>query len=379
MTPLVSILIPAYDAQPWLADTIRSALAQTWPRKEIIVVDDGSRDQTLSIARQFSLKNVCVSTQENQGPSAARNRALALSQGDYIQWLDADDLLAPDKVSKQMEAANECQSKRVLLSSAWGAFMYRVSKAQFSPTSLWCDLSPVEWLLRKMGQNLHMQTATWLVSRELTEAAGLWNTRLFRDNDGEYFCRVIVASDRIRFVPDAKVFYRTTDANRVSYIGRSNKKLDALFLSIQLHIGYLRSLEDSPRTLAACVTYLQTWFRNFYPDRPDIVKQAQDLATTLEGQLHVPRLGWKYAWIQGIFGYRTAKRAQLFLFQLKSFILRTWDKFLWRTYNWNAATRNGVRTQPFDSLSALNCQGAVFGEQDQHEILRCAHSEKTKR
>ncbi len=148
MAPLVSILIPAYNAQPWLADTIRSALAQTWPRKEIIVVDDGSRDQTLSIARQFSLKNVYVSTQENRGPSAARNRALALSQGDYIQWLDADDLLAPDKISKQMEAANECQSKRVLFSSAWGAFVHRVSKAQFSPTSLWCDLLPVEWLFR---------------------------------------------------------------------------------------------------------------------------------------------------------------------------------------------------------------------------------------
>ncbi len=97
---------------------------------------------------------------------------------------------------------------------------------------------------------------------------------------------------------------------------------------MQLHIGYLRSLEDSPRTRAACVTYLQTWFLNFYPNRPDIVKQAQDLATTLGGQLHVPRLRWKYAWIQGIFGYRMAKRAQLFLPQLRSSILRTWDKFL---------------------------------------------------
>src|SRR2546425_6261438 len=104
MQPLVSILIPAYNAEPWIADTIRSALAQTWPRKEIIVVDDGSRDQTLSIARQFASKNVSVVTQENQGASAARNRALALSQGKFIQWLDADDLIAPDKIAKQVEA-----------------------------------------------------------------------------------------------------------------------------------------------------------------------------------------------------------------------------------------------------------------------------------
>src|SRR6266576_2672815 len=154
MKPLVSILIPAYNAEPWIADTIKSALDQTWPRKEIIMVDDGSKDKTLSVTRQFASKNVSVVTQENQGASAARNKAFKFCQGDYIQWLDADDLLAPDKIAKQMEAAEECQSERRLFSSAWGSFIYRVSLAEFSPTSLWSDLSPVEWLLRKMGQNL---------------------------------------------------------------------------------------------------------------------------------------------------------------------------------------------------------------------------------
>src|SRR6478736_5222717 len=105
MTPLVSILIPAYNAERWISDTIQSALKQTWPRKEIIVVDDGSRDQTLRVARHFASKNVSVVTQENQSASAARNRALELCQGDYIQWLDADDLLSPDKVAKQVAVA----------------------------------------------------------------------------------------------------------------------------------------------------------------------------------------------------------------------------------------------------------------------------------
>ena len=67
MSPLVSILIPAYNAERWIADTIRSAQAQTWPRKEIIVVDDGSTDQTLSIARKFASKEVSVVSQENRG------------------------------------------------------------------------------------------------------------------------------------------------------------------------------------------------------------------------------------------------------------------------------------------------------------------------
>src|SRR6266576_2763814 len=119
MKPLVSILIPAYNAEPWIADTIKSAVDQTWPRKEIIIVDDGSKDKTLSVARQFASKNVSVVTQENQGASEARNKAFKFCQGDYIQWLDADDLLAPDKIAKQMEAAEKCHSERRLFSSAW--------------------------------------------------------------------------------------------------------------------------------------------------------------------------------------------------------------------------------------------------------------------
>jgi glycosyltransferase involved in cell wall biosynthesis len=103
MQPLVSILIPAYKAQEWIVDTLRSALAQTWPRIEIIVVDDGSTDPTLAIARQFESESVRVISQKNQGAAAARNKALSLCHGDYIQSLDADDLLASDKIAKQME------------------------------------------------------------------------------------------------------------------------------------------------------------------------------------------------------------------------------------------------------------------------------------
>src|SRR5436190_22863080 len=245
MKPLVSILIPAYNAERWLAETIRSALSQTWPNKEIVVVDDGSRDRTLSIARQFASKNVSVVTQENQGASAARNRAFELCQGDYIQWLDADDLLAPQKIASHVEAADRHGNERTLFSCAWGRFYYRTDRATFTPTSLWCDLSPVEWLVRKMGQNLHMPPATWLVSRKLTQVAGPWDTRLSLDDDGEYFCRVILASDGIRFVPAAQVFYRASGFGSLCSVDWSDKKFRSAFLSMQLHIGHVRSLEDS--------------------------------------------------------------------------------------------------------------------------------------
>ena len=338
MKPLVSILIPAFNAQEWIADAIKSAVNQTWPRKEIIVVDDGSRDQTLPIARQFTSREVSVVTQANLGPSAARNQAFSICQGDYIQWLDADDLLASDKIARQMEALDGGAGKRILLSSAWGWFMYRPHRTNFVPTALWCDLSPVEWLLRKMGQNLHMQTATWLVSRELTEAAGPWNTQLLVNNDGEYFCRVLLGSDSTRFIPEARVFYRMSDFGRVSYIGRSEPKMEALFLSMQLHIRYLLSLEDTERVRTTCVKYLQDWLHTFYPERLDIVKQAEQLAATLGGRLEVPRLSWKYAWIQKGFGWPLAKRAQILTPQCKWSMIRSWDKALSRFDNRSLAS-----------------------------------------
>jgi len=328
MQPLVSILIPAYNAERWISDTIQSALAQTWPRKEIIIIDDGSRDHTLSIARRFASKNVSVVAQQNQGASAARNKAFELCQGRYIQWLDADDLLSPDKVTRQMAAAEELQDKRVLFSSGWGAFLYRVSRAQFFPTSLWCDLYPVEWLFRKMGQNLHMQTATWLVSRELTQAAGRWDTRLSFDDDGEYFCRVVLASSQIMFVPGARVFYRQPGCDRLSSIDGSDEKLESQFLSMQLHVNYLRSLEDSERTRSAVMKYLQTWLGLFLEDRMDLVRELQRLAASLGGQLQTPRLPWKYSWIEKLFGRPTANRVRRSYNRYKSLLIRSWDKIL---------------------------------------------------
>jgi glycosyltransferase involved in cell wall biosynthesis len=330
MKPLVSILIPAYNSEKWLAYTLQSAVAQTWERKEIIVVDDGSTDRTAEMARRFASKEVKVVSTANGGLSAAVNHAFQLCQGDYIQELDSDDLLSPDKIERQLAALREGDSKRILLSSPWAYFYYRTSHARFIPNSLWHDLSPVEWLLRKMGKNLHMQNATWLVSRELAEAAGPWDTRLHYDQDGEYCARVVMSSEGTRFVPEARVFYRSSDSNRVSYIGKSNTKKDSLFLSMKLHIQYLRSLEDSERVRKACLIYLQNWYGSFYPDRPDIAALLQSLAIELQGRLEPPRLRWKYEWMKPVFGWNAAKWAQRVLPETKSSLLRRWDKIMFK-------------------------------------------------
>ena len=331
MNPLVSILIPAYNAEQWISYTLESAIAQTWPRKEIIVANDGSTDRTAEVARRFASKGVRVVTTGNEGLSGAVNNAYRHSQGDYLQYLDSDDLLAPDKIEKQLSALRSSDSKRTLLSSPMASFYYRNRRARFIQNSLCQDLSPVEWLLRKMGQNLHMQNATWLVSRELAESAGpLWDTDLHYDQDGEYFTRVLVASEGVRFVPGTGIYYRSVGTNRVSYIGNSDKKKEGLLRSMRLHIKYLRSLEDSDRVRKACLAYMQNWCQYFYPERPDLFAELQALAEQLHGHLETPRLRPKYAWMKPIFGWKAAKWAQTTFPQFKESWARRWDEVLFK-------------------------------------------------
>lgn len=327
MGPLVSILIPAYNSEKCIKETIESALNETWPRKEIIIVDDGSSDNTLQIASSFESKSVKVMTQGNRGASAARNMALEFAQGDYIQWLDADDLLEPDKISLQLKEAEAVSDTRTLLSSPFGEFYYCLKRAKFAPTPLWRDLSPVEWLLAKFSENVWMTNSSWLISRALTETAGPWNERLTLDDDGEYICRVVAASERVRFIGEAKSYYRQWNANSISRAA-SERDCGSLFLSLSLSIQYLRSLEDSERTRAACVKYLQTWYDYFYPERLEFVKKVNNLAKELGGTLFPPALGWKYRGIRKIFGWAVAKQVRRRVAAAKLWGFMNWDRLI---------------------------------------------------
>jgi len=329
MKQLVSILIPAFNSGKWIGDCIESALAQTWPWKEIIVVDDGSRDRTFEIAQKYISPHVKVVTQVNRGASAARNHALSLAQGDYIQWLDADDLLAPDKIANQLEGAEPGQNSRILLSGAWGRFYHRPERAKFSPDPLWQNLEPVEWLYRKVDGNLWMAIESWLVSRRLTEMTGPWDETLYRDNDGDYFCRMLSHSHRTRFIPEARCFCRTTNLSISHDLTLNDRKLESLVKSIMSYIRILRTMEDSPRTRAACLSLLNRWAIYFYPEREDIFFQLKSEAKNLGGFIAYPNVRSKYRWVKMIFGWRIAKRVERSVPSFRSVVERERDHVLY--------------------------------------------------
>jgi glycosyltransferase involved in cell wall biosynthesis len=327
MPPLVSILIPAYNAAPWIDQAIQSALAQTWPRKETIVVDDGSKDATLAVARRFESSQVSVATHTNRGASATRNEALARCQGEYIQWLDADDLLLPDKVALQMAAARSA-GPEVLISSEWARFYYRPARARFVPDPLWRDLSPVEWLQTKMETNSYMAIQSWLVSRHLTEKAGPWDTALSADDDGDYFARVVCASRRVQFVTGARSLCRAANPRSLSRAKPSRRWMDSQFVAVCRQIECLRRLDDGARTRQACRKLLADTLNYFHPDQPELVAETQRLAAGLGGEIALPDVRRKYRWIRRAFGWEAARTAQAALPATRAWCDRTLDRCL---------------------------------------------------
>ena len=341
---LVSILIPAYNAEKWIADAIGSAIAQDWPRKEIIIVDDGSTDHTLSVARRLESKDVRVITQKNAGASAARNKALSFAQGDYIQWLDADDILAPDKISRQLVIAEPGHRSLQLFSAAFGVFHYRIAKARFKPTGIWQDLAPIDWVRINFCEHAWMFPGAWLISRRLTEAAGPWNEKLSLNDDGEYICRVVLASERIRFVKTSRCYYRNSGYTQLSK-DTSARGLQSLLLSLKLCVQHLRAFEDSERTRAMSVALLQMYLPYFYPEKTKFLDEINELAVELGGELTPPSRSWEVALLGRMLGRRFAIHAIAAAHKLALAAAVKWDETLYRA----AALRPATSTRTADS------------------------------
>ena len=223
-------------------------------------------------------------------------------------------------------AVADSTNKRMLLSGEWGSFLSRYSHAKFVPTALWCDLSKTEWLVRKLGQIFDMQPATWLVSRELTEAAGPWNTELAVDDDGEDFCRCCCK------VTEPGLF-REPGFTIAQPVQRVSVTLGGRMRNARPNFGQwsYTSAICAPciaRVRAACVRYFQNNAITFYPERKDIFEQAQRAARELGGEVDVPLLSWKYAWIEALFGWNLAKRVQVYAPRFKWSLFRLWDNSL---------------------------------------------------
>ncbi len=313
--PLVSILIPCYNAAPFLAETLQSALAQTWPNSEIIVVDDGSSDDSCAIARIFADRGVRLVEQANQGAAAARNHALRISRGDYIQYLDADDLISPDKIHLQMELLAQRPSD-ALATCAWGRFRGELSQARFVNDEVFRDFSAIEFLVLAGETGAMMHPSAWLSPRSVLEKAGPWDERLSLNDDGEYFCRVALAGNGLHFCADpaVKSYYRSGIPTSLSK-RRNAAARRSQFLSLELITAALLRAEDTPRTRAACAGYWRRFVFDFYPHPVALIRRAEEAVEAMGGTVGSPRMGPKTALLARIIGWRLLWRLRDFSHQ----------------------------------------------------------------
>jgi len=188
---LVSILIPCYNAERWVGQAIESALSQTLPEKEIICVNDGSTDGTLDVLKSFG-ERIQVENGPNRGGNAARNRLLELAKGDWIQYLDADDYLRPEKIRDQLASLPGGAAAEILYGP--------VAIEQTLPggeTILYDDPLPEEEDIWKLffGWDLP-QTGGMLWKRQALEEVGGWKEGQTVCQENELYLRMLMAGKR---------------------------------------------------------------------------------------------------------------------------------------------------------------------------------------
>lgn len=302
---LVSILIPCYNAERWIAQAIESALAQTWPEKEVIVVDDGSTDRSLEEIKRFNGR-VQWETGPNRGGNVARNRLLELANGEWLQYLDADDYLLPEKISNQMRFLSSHPTTDLV----FGPLIVEYQRAGETKNDLHTIQGPLDdpWILLARW---HLpQTGSSLWRKQAIVKVGGWEPDQNCCQEHELYLRMLSAGMQFRHCPDNGTIYRQWGKESVSTRDRS--KLHRRRLEIE------EKAEDFLRT-AHMLTTERQWAIN--QGRFDVARAVQqydpEFASKIVGTIRqsqpdfVPsgggaRLGYRL--VYRTLGFRIAER-----------------------------------------------------------------------
>jgi glycosyltransferase involved in cell wall biosynthesis len=208
--PLISVIIPAYNAETTILETIQSVRQQTFSDLEIIVVDDASTDGTLSKVRAIRDDRLKILTRPHQGLSASRNRGIEHATGEFLSFLDADDLWTPDKLEMQLKTLQPRPQAGIAYS--WTAFIDQHGRFLFAKERLYFEGNVYAPLLRSCfiasGSNV-------LIRRSCIDSVGLFDTSLRAAEDWEYWLRA-AARWHFAVVPRYQILYRFSSGSMSS-------------------------------------------------------------------------------------------------------------------------------------------------------------------
>jgi glycosyltransferase involved in cell wall biosynthesis len=300
VSQLVSILIPCYNARPWIAQCIQSAIDQTYPHKEIVVVDDGSTDGSPDVVRDFG-DRVRFEAGPNCGSNVARNRLVELSRGSWLSFLDADDYLLPEKIERQMALVERNENVDVVYSPVI-EFIEKTGKMyplliedddRFANYIRWSRFSTIALLWRKSA----------------IQEVGGWNENQPVCQEHELLLRLFVAGKEFELLSEPLSVYRKAGESSISrrspmrtlkhQMALLNKFEDFLVASGKLQDKYHRALAQT-RFQAARTAYAHE--RRF---AEDLIRQIRRTNGSFSPRGEAAPLLYRVAF--EMFGFRMAE------------------------------------------------------------------------
>lgn len=234
MNPLVSIIIPVYNREQLIGETLNSVLSQTYTNWECIVVDDGSVDSTEDVVTSYAKKDERFKfyhrpISNKKGASSCRNYGLSIAKGELIQFLDSDDLLAKNKFEVQVKCYEPDELH--VITCKWGGFDMSSNltlRFKYNYHS-YRNFEKGENLLKTFGfYNEFFPLHVYLTPKNLIDKLNGWNEDLTNNDDAEFFTRVMLKTSKVIFTPGTSVYYRYESTNKLSEFNSEEKVLSAI-------------------------------------------------------------------------------------------------------------------------------------------------------
>ncbi|MBL8227495.1 MAG: glycosyltransferase [Bryobacterales bacterium] len=305
MSTTVSILIPCYNAERWIGQAIESALSQTWPQCELLVVDDGSTDASVSVVKSFGTR-VRLERSNHAGGNAARNRLLDRASGEWVQYLDADDYLLPEKVARDMEflALTRCDGvcSPVILRDE------QTGKETPFPFEEPLDLT---YQYIRWGR---IQTSGLLLRRHALKDAGGWKEDQPCCQEHEMLLRMMLAGKQIALHNQPGVVYRQHGTGTVSRKDPLRTIRERMALTDRLAAHLESAGRMSPLYRRALFTARLESARSAYRQDADFAVRiaGRAAATGVRWVEPTPGLPYSYQLARCLLGFQNAERLASF-------------------------------------------------------------------
>ena len=309
MLDLVSVCIPCHNAEAYVGQAIESIMAQTYPKVEIIIVDDASTDGSAEVLDRYRSPQIQVLSASLGSAARSRNLAFMNSQGDWIKFFDADDLLHPEAIERQLQRLGDRLDG--VASSPWGRFYGDdLSTFRLNPQSVWRDMNAFDWLVEAWRDAQPMtQPGMFLIPRGLLEQTGGWDESLSLIDDFEFFARVLCLANEVLFTPEATLYYRSGLQGSLSG-QKSRRAVESAFHSLLKGTSHLLERRSDPQARLSCANVLQDFIYTYYPDHPDLRALIQQRISELGGSDLEVSGGPRFHQLRRLVGWKAAKRLQ---------------------------------------------------------------------